>query len=210
MTEINLSKEPSMQILSMAEEWEMFHTWLEANAPGTLLSLNPPASESEIERLGEIGHFIHPDLPSLLCCHNGAPPVTRGGAPSAYLPGGYSLKSVDQILIGRTVMLEDIEYERRRGTLVDNYGLTCHSDWLPIASDSAGGQLFLDNRTGPLLGSVLAYDDGRLQYQPKWPSLRSMLSEINSSARGHGTAGGLKPRVRPGELTIEWYDPQFS
>ncbi|MFJ3205806.1 SMI1/KNR4 family protein [Streptomyces sp. NPDC086989] len=188
----------------------MFRAWLEANAPGTLLSLNPPASESEIERLGTVGYLPPPDLPALLRCHNGAPPVTRGGALSAYLPGGYSLKSVDQILIDRTVMLEDIEYERRRGTLVDNYGLTCHSDWLPLASDSAGGQLFLDNRTGPLLGSVLAYDDGRLQYQPKWPSLRSMLGEMNSSVRGRGTAGGLMPRVRPGELTIEWYDPRFS
>ena len=63
----------------MKKEWQQLEIWLASNQPGSLLDLNPPASDSDIQALEEtIGIHLPADFIATLKIHNGQKGQARG------------------------------------------------------------------------------------------------------------------------------------
>jgi cell wall assembly regulator SMI1 len=57
-------------------------------------------------------------------------------------------------------------------------GLRWLPEWLPVAGDGGGGGLFVDLRTGPRHGCVVAYTRTGQGPAPVWPGVREMLTDV--------------------------------
>lgn len=194
---------------SAGQEWDRFESWLAENARASFEALSAPA---DVECLAQItgGRFpLHPDLHEILVRHDGAPRITSGDAASCFIPPWYSLYSAEYVTRAFAVMIKDVEREALKGRLRDMLGFQIHPEWVPFAASPSGELLLLDHRGGKCYGNVLSYDDGSLQYDVSWVSLKEMLSDVNEAVMNGSRVHQYLAEVNQERQTLEWYNPDF-
>ncbi|MFD8023956.1 SMI1/KNR4 family protein [Streptomyces lavendulae] len=195
---------------STVEEWSLFKSWLDLNAPETAAAVLPPVtSEVRDRHLSAIPMAIHPDLKSFYSLSDGTARLTEGGAPAAFLPPRYAPYGIERVVRAYAHMLDTVAYEVENGRSSLTIGLVAHREWLPFAASSSGDELVLDHRQGETYGAVLEFDESKGGYVPVWTSFRKMLAEINSAVLGRGTAGRYRARIGSESSSLEWYHPRF-
>jgi cell wall assembly regulator SMI1 len=175
--------------------WERIEKWLTANAPATAATLAKPAGDDGISWMQQqIGVPVPPELIASLRRHNGTGTNMRDGfsLPPFYLP-----LSTGLIISEAKVMCEVLESSGSDGSV----GSWWHGQVIPIAIDSGGGNLLLDQRPGRggRLGDHNEESDMKFTAYP--PSFTELLEQTATSLEtGKVVIKHYRPKVVGGAL----------
>lgn len=181
--------------------WERIVTWLRTNAPVTAAHLAPPVTPDD---LMVVESLLGTPLPADLSAWWHQSCGVTGFVEGRLIPPSYAPYTVDQAVDRRELMLEIASAE---GVLAEPAGSPCTAwlpQWLPIAHDGGGNNLFADLRPGPLTGCVTTWDKYEAAIMPPlWPNTATMLAEI-AEALAQGTdVDGYHPEVSDAG-TLDW------
>lgn len=181
----------------MTDAWGRIRAWFERYAPSVYDTLRGPASAIDLTNArAAVGQELPEDLSSWWRLVDG---VTSDSIQAgAVLPPWYHPYPVESALESRRMWLE-IWFDQRQVVEADYIadlmaqpaGRPCRDAWLPmwlpIANSGGGSDLFVDLRSGPERGCIMAFDsvDGA-EGGPLWPSVGAMLIEV-ADALEHGT-----------------------
>lgn len=192
-------------ISPVADAWSRIERWLAEHAPASHSRLNPPAEDSllvEAERV--LGVRLPPGLVALLSMRNGASEWTDGtyDVGGHFLPGGYRLLPVDEIVQSSQMLTEIALRTEREDPNVFMIGWWWHPSWLPFAGTAGATLYFTDQRMDGegQVGEFVKDDEARLD---SWPSLAGMLTEIADAVETGTDVGMWRPQVVDGRLTWE-------
>jgi cell wall assembly regulator SMI1 len=158
--------------------WQRILTWLAVHAPAIHAAFREP-NGSDLDRAR---HVMSTDLPSDLVSWWQAMDGVRdtpGGA-ATFVPPWFRPYSIAEALDSRESWLSIWPRDEVDSGLA---GSECRHawlpDWLPIANNGSGNDLFVDLRPGPLHGCLMEFDrvDGA-EGPPLWPSVAVMLADI--------------------------------
>jgi cell wall assembly regulator SMI1 len=178
---------------SVVASWARIESWLDAHAPGTRATLNPPAEPTALAAVeAAIGRRLPPDVASSLRCHDGAGPDghARGRFMllDGYIPLG-TIGIVDQWrMLGKSLS--------RLGD--DMVGRWWHPLWLPVGLHNSGDTLFVDQRPGPgqdAVGDLLTHDGAEVG---TWGSFALLLEQTASALESGTEINGNKATVHQG------------
>ncbi|WP_280236300.1 SMI1/KNR4 family protein [Nocardia cyriacigeorgica] len=136
--------------------WTHFLHQLGRYSPASVETLQPGATAEQIAHLEAVlGFDLHPDVRALLEHHNGAAYVDGNAVEGAeFLPMGYMLDPIDQILVGHDSRTTFSAENRAMG--IPEEALYGHGhQWVPIAHSIDAGILFVEHRPGPTYGHVI-------------------------------------------------------
>jgi cell wall assembly regulator SMI1 len=205
----------------MTDTWGRIRAWFERYAPAVHDTLRGPASAEDLARArAAMGQELPEDLSSWWRRVDGVTSDSiRAGA---VLPPWYHPYPVESALESRRLWLETW-YDERQAVEADYLadllsqpaGRPCQDAWLPmwlpIANNGGGSDLFVDLRSGPERGCVMAFDrvDGA-EDQPLWPDVGAMLDEVadalaHRSAITPFTGSPLRVELLEGGR-LEWVD----
>lgn len=127
----------------MKQQWKPFETWLNTNNPELLSDLNPPALNSDIQRIEQVINARLPtDFTECLKVHDGQ----KGNAEGLF--DGYEFLSIQNILMSWsawTDLLQDGDFDDRvakaDAEIQDGWW---KKDWIPFATNGRGDFLCLD------------------------------------------------------------------
>ncbi|MFD5541262.1 SMI1/KNR4 family protein [Streptomyces sp. NPDC127079] len=185
-------------------------SWLEANAPADYATLNPPATQEDIDAIAARRFALHPDLVGWLRRHDGVTATKGHGGPGVILPEGFVLHTAEGMRAGQRSQEEAIaewvdENESEDLDLRDiydgMYGYVFHVRWVPIATDITGGKLIVDHRDGDRFGNVLhglhAGDtEGPVKvWDSPWHMFQDLLAALTDKTEI--CLPGYAPPVRP-------------
>ncbi|MEV0529528.1 SMI1/KNR4 family protein [Streptomyces sp. NPDC050439] len=152
--------------MTIEDAWLRIETWLREYAPAAYASL-PPAAGTDAVRAAErqCGLLFPEDLVASLSRHD--------GSGECLLPGNYRLSGAAEIAQDHVWWIgsqqPDVHDELRYW----------RSSWLPLATDGAGGSLFVEMAPGDEHGRIGVHahgDGGRLHDRPQYTSLQALLS----------------------------------
>lgn len=167
--------------------WTRFEGWLSEHWPDGLASLNPPATDEQIQRLQEaLGRTLPDDYVACLKIHNGQ--ATNGGG----MFDGSEFLSTDEILAQWTVWKElldggdfaDIKSDPASGIRDDWW----NAGWIPFTHNGGGDHLCLDlvPETSGSLGQVITmwHDSGERELvAPNFENwFKSYIKQVFSGA----------------------------
>ena len=148
----------------MNKEWQKLETWLASNQPASLLDLNPPASDSDIQALEEtIGISLPADFIATLKIHNGQKGQARG------IFSGLEFLSTQRIqsewIVWKDLLesgdFNDAEAQPSPGVLKAWWT----PSWIPFTYNGAGDHLCIDMHPSSQgrKGQIIAvwHDDGK-------------------------------------------------
>jgi cell wall assembly regulator SMI1 len=169
------------------ESWDRIARWLHRHAPPLAATVNPPATEAALARAeAALGVSLPADLRAWWRRADGMrwthPPSGR------LLPPGFVPHSVEQALASRQTWLDVMRGEESE-LPPGPAGSPCDvwlPEFMPIAADGGGTELFVDLRGGPSHGCVMEYDKvGAAGYEDLtsedvslWPSVTAMLADV--------------------------------
>lgn len=189
----------------VVDAWTRIERWLAEHAPASHGQLNPPAERSlivEAERV--LGVRFPPSLVTLLSLRNGTSEWKEGSYEVGvrFLPGGYRLVPVDEIVRSSQMLTEIAQRSERENPESVLIGWWWHPSWLPFANVVWGGAYFTDQRTGGEgeVGEFVKDDEARLAQRP---SLAAMLAEIADAVETGTDVGIWRPQVVGGRLDWE-------
>ena len=148
----------------MNKEWQKLETWLASNQPGSLLDLNPPASDSDIQALEEtIGISLPADFIATLKIHNGQKGQARG------IFSGLEFLSTQRIQSEWMVwknLLESGDFSDAEALPAPGVQKAWWTPaWIPFTNNGAGDHLCIDMNPASqgLKGQIIAiwHDDGK-------------------------------------------------
>jgi cell wall assembly regulator SMI1 len=173
----------------VAQMWARILNWLTVNAPGVVDDLKPPAQAAAVDAVvQEVGRPLPDDLVAWWQLVGGV--TQRSG--TGVFPGspGFWPYSPEDALDSRRQWLEtmaefdnDVEESGQAGDPAYTFQLP----FLPIGTDGAGQDLYVDLRAGQQRGCVTMWDiefPGR--DLPRWPSVGAMLADV-ADAMTYGT-----------------------
>ncbi|SDJ08912.1 Cell wall assembly regulator SMI1 [Frankineae bacterium MT45] len=186
----------------MQEQWSRVVDWLQANAPASHGTLQPPATYEEILASQQrLAVTLPAGLVSLLSMTNGVPayhPVAEVQFASRFLPGGYMLLPIADIP-DHVDMLNGILDE---GDPIQT-GSWWHRQWLTFASHVCADALFLDLRPGPNHGRVGEFmNETFADFDSGARTLEAWVAGIADALEGQYDFGYWRPVVSDGRL--EW------
>ncbi|MFD5080428.1 SMI1/KNR4 family protein [Streptomyces sp. NPDC058371] len=147
-----------MELRPISESWHRIESWLRDRE--RIRELAPPATSQEIARVEErLGVNLHPDHKQLLQGHNGSGSFT--------LPPYYVVLSSSEVVDAwriKTDVWADHPYSPYR------------PQWVPFASDRAGGELYLDvSRPHERIGAHDREGASLLSSHSMWASIPSLV-----------------------------------
>ncbi len=200
----------------MTDAWGRIRAWFERYAPAVHDTLRGSVSADDLAKAhAAMGQELPGDLSLWWRRVDGVTSDSiRAGA---VLPPWYHPYPVESALESRRMWLEiwHVEADYLADLMSQPAGQPCRDAWLPmwlpIANNGGGSDLFVDLRSGPERGCVMAFDrvDGA-EDDPLWPSVGAMLDEV-ADALEHGTAiapftgSPLRAEVLEGGR-LEWVD----
>jgi cell wall assembly regulator SMI1 len=179
--------------------WTGIENWTREKAPALHAALLPPASPADIAAAEEIlGSPLPADLAAWWRQFGG---IAQTYTHWPLIPPHWHPHGLDDALLLRTQMIEAIsgiafatrgeEQDFEAAALRQPAGTPCVElwlpAWLPVASDGAGYELFVDLREGPRHGCVMEWGkysgaDG----EPVWPNVTTMLDDtLRALGGGH-------------------------
>lgn len=180
---------------SVGASWARIESWLDAHAPGTRATLNPPADPAALATVEEaIGRPLPPDIAASLRCHDGAGPdgYTRG---RFTVLDGYIPLSATGIVKQWRMLGESLS---RLGD--DMVGYWWHPLWLPVGLHNTGDTLFVDQRPGAgqdAVGDLLTHDSAEVG---TWASFALLLEHTAAALESGAEINGAKATVHQGGL----------
>jgi len=191
----------------MTWDWERVMAWLGANAPQTLAGMLRPQPGAADAVSAQLGFDLADDLRTWLGLTGGSE------QPSQLLPR-QSLLSPSEIVDTWQLWLEiaddpALPADMVEGTRANPAGDMAYAwlpEFVPIATDRAGNNYFIDLRPGPRRGCVSDWskDEGSL-YEPYWESLELCLSDLADSLESGAPCGRPYWRHRVADGLLEWY-----
>ncbi|MFD0856963.1 SMI1/KNR4 family protein [Actinomadura adrarensis] len=131
--------------------------WLGQNAPASLATLGPPATDDQIAEARDVlGMPLPGDLVAWWKCVNGTSTF-----PALSVVPLYSPLSVEAALADRERKLSSFGSQKDAAPLREEpagtpCGIGWLPEWLPVAEDNCGWYLFVDLRPGSLRGCVMS------------------------------------------------------
>lgn len=175
---------------SVAASWARIESWLDAHAPGTRATLNPPADLTALDTVeAAIGRRLPPDVAASLRCHDGVglDEHTKGWF---MLLDGYIPLSAAGIVDQWRMLGESLS---RLGD--DMVGHWWHPLWLPVGLHNTGDTLFVDQRPGTghdAVGDLLTHDSAEVG---TWGSFALLLEQTASALESGAEIYGNKATV---------------
>jgi len=172
---------------SVVGHWLTITDFLGRHCPDVVAQIRPPATSDLLRRAEEaVGVPLPTDLSQWWQLADGM------DGHSGLIPQGHTPLSVEAALRSRmtwmTVTADSThyapdDYERSVSALA---GTPCDfmwlPQWLPIAADGGGTDLFVDLRPGPAHGSVGEYySDAWAFAGPTWDSVTAMLTDVGDA-----------------------------
>ncbi|WP_433320361.1 SMI1/KNR4 family protein [Micromonospora chersina] len=165
--------------------------WLQEHAPRARAALRPPASERDLAAAQEaVGQPLPLDLRAWWLYGDGAHCGPYVGDSGWLIPPGFVPYSIAEALKSRRLWMDvarEIGPPEQLEAFVGSEnsrpaGTVCHSwlpAWIPVATNHAGGNLFVDLRGGPKYGCVMKfYRDAGALAEPAWADVAAMLYDI--------------------------------
>ena len=164
--------------------------WLTAHAPGTLATLNPPATLDALDQAESvIGTRLLPDLKRVYLWHNGAGCLTR---PFWLIPD-YSLMELARVTaqwqLWQEITADDPDQPYRR--------------WVPIATAFTGDFIAIDHGRDAAGTACPVYKDDGPNRDRSWPSIAAVLDELLHALEAGQPARGWRARVNVDGM-LEW------
>jgi cell wall assembly regulator SMI1 len=178
---------------SVVASWARIESWLDAHAPGTRATLNPPADPAALAAVeAAIGRRLPPDVASSLRCHDGAGPDEHARGRFMLLDGYIPLSTIGIVdqwrMLGKSLS--------RLGD--DMVGRWWHPLWLPVGLHNTGDTLFVDQRPGTgqdAVGDLLTHDGAEVG---TWGSFALFLEQTASALESGTEINGNKATVHQG------------
>ncbi|HEY9761422.1 MAG TPA: SMI1/KNR4 family protein [Trichocoleus sp.] len=159
--------------------WARIDAWLMANAPGVLKTLQPGASDAQIEAFEKVlGVQLPEDVKASFRIHNGQSDHEYG------LMDGRELLSLDRIqdewLVWKDLldshMFEDIEGDPEPGIRSDWW----NAAWIPLTHDGGGNHDCLDlaPAQGGTVGQIISMWHDEAERERLAPSFRAWLTQL--------------------------------
>lgn len=189
---------------SVDESWDRIADWLDRHAPPTAAAVNPPANESALAQAeATLGLPLPADLVAWWRRANGM--RWTNPLPGALLPPGFLPYSVEEALKSRQTWLNVMRVYGEQSELPPGpAGSPCDvwlPEFMPIAADGCGADLFVDLRGGSARGCVVEYDKvGAAGYEDAtmstdvsmWPSVAAMLGGLADALDREVPARGVR------------------
>jgi cell wall assembly regulator SMI1 len=207
-----------MTLPGVEDSWHRMTNWFGQHATAVPSILRGPASETDLARASDaVGVALPADLLAWWRLVDGVTEESRMDDP--ILPSLYHPWSVDGALYSRDQWLQvatdgadtarqdgrPAPAEQPAGTPT-GYGWA--PQWLPIANDCFGSDLFVDLRPGPLHGCLMEWDhdEGPIR-EPLWPGVQAMLAEVADALESGALMPGLDVRVQADGEHMQWVGP---
>jgi cell wall assembly regulator SMI1 len=184
--------------------WADIAAWLAEHAPATLAAVRPPTGAQRLAAAeATVGFPLGPELSAWWSCHDGADSYAGEILPG-YLPYG-----LDDMLRSRQLWLQiadDVwDDAAKANSLAQGAGGLAWPFlpvFVPIATNGAGDDLFVDLRPGARRGclKVYAHDEGALA-PPPYPGLAELLADVNTALRTGAPVLRRTPAVESDRLT---------
>jgi cell wall assembly regulator SMI1 len=201
----SLSERDAMRV---DDAWSEITGHLERRCPDVARQVRAPATPEWLRRAEEaVGGQLPADLTRWWRLADGMDGHTR------LIPHLHTPLSIGAALSSRLTWLEVSAENTHDDTGSDGaagspvYGVWL-PQWLPIASDQGGSELFVDLRPGPARGCVGEfYSDGWEFRAPRWGSVAAMLSDVAAAFGSDDPVHGF--RIWIDEEGIAWDHPQW-
>ncbi|MFJ9743588.1 SMI1/KNR4 family protein [Streptomyces sp. NPDC101166] len=196
--------------------WTRFLSRLGMYSPTAVSTLRPGATAEQIAHLEAVlGFALHPDVGALLERHNGTEYAEYGGSAEGadFLPSGYMLDSIDQILAGHQQRMDLSAQTRALGSSEDD-DLYAHAyQWVPIAHSISAAILLVEHRPGPSYGHVISLGIGSGDFEgTKWADtplefFDALTDSLNTRRPFHDETPGVRESDSTGEILMYWEQP---
>jgi cell wall assembly regulator SMI1 len=154
--------------------WDRIERWLAAHASATLRALRPGVDAAELTRWEQTsGRRLPDDLFASYLRHDGAGDDSGAGF---VLPGGYRLDPHHKIASSAADHCHDLVLDGDIDAAHPEHG-RWHGSLIAIGSDDAGGDLFVEPRTGRV-GEAPHGENVRYAGPMGWPSYVTMLEAV--------------------------------
>jgi len=201
----------------LVEALGRIESWLAQHAPRDRGLLNPPAGDDDLAHAeNQIGISLPPEVDTWWRWADGATGRPYEPGPLLIPPGFVPYRIVDALqrrtdwmAVARNIApdLDDLA-DLIRSSGHQPAGTSCYTwlpSWLPIATDRAGGDLFIDLRDGSDHGCVMRFYEEDGLALTLWPNLTGMASAIAGGLDGHthvsNSHHSFNPHVENGRLT---------
>ncbi|MFE9647157.1 SMI1/KNR4 family protein [Streptomyces sp. NPDC006365] len=166
--------------------WRSISSVLAERAPRTSACLNPPASQSVLSEVQECSLGRAPDsLLQSLTCHDGMQlkPLHARLFPPSFIP--YSAAGmVASHKLWREIIEVDFDASPDVEGLAGEDATSYSPRFLPIATDTAGDEYFIDLRDGEMHGCIRRwYQSSGAVGEPLWPSFQSLIEDVANALR---------------------------
>ncbi|MFF5078542.1 SMI1/KNR4 family protein [Actinoplanes sp. NPDC000266] len=191
----------------MLEPWDRIVEWLRQHCPADAADVRAPAAEADLEAAeSAVGVPLPVDLAAWWRTADGV-------GPRFHLLPGFAPYSVRDALASRRTWLEVSEPSGD----TEPAGSACHGvwlpQWLPVAGNGSGDDLFVDLRPGPAFGCVGRFDHEIWEYDgPRWPGITAVLTEVGEALATGRAINHQQPRIVDGRLSWEhvWVRPRIG
>ncbi|MFE1596795.1 SMI1/KNR4 family protein [Nocardia sp. NPDC058705] len=192
--------------------WTRFRHLLGVYSPTAVATLQPGATAEQIAHLEAAhGFALHPDVRALLEHHNGTVYAEYGGSAEGvdFLPMGYMLDSVDQILAGHEWRTTFSAENRASGIGEEDLYGHAHQ-WVPIAHSIDAGILFVEHRPGPTYGHVIELGigsgafEGTLWADTLLEFFAALADSLNTRTPFHGMTPSVRESHLSGKICLYW------